>query len=300
MWLLEKAKRWRSVLSTLALVIVLFLLVYWGWQNRELLVQVFLQLGLSKFALVLVWINLAYLVALLAFVLLIRSTGYKFTFGEGYHALNLAQVAGMLPGGIWGAAGLAGWLWSKGLRKQDSAMVVTLNLIFSLGACVLFSVVALTATWGWIYALVPIALVGGWFLARAPLETLRRRFFPEGAALPSARAGLQIIGLSVLVWAIECACFAWLLTNARGDANISPLFVASAYAAAYVVGFVALIAPAGLGVREGVLVALLGSAFGVDQVLALALAFRLAQTLVQWLNVLISWALRFGVREVRA
>lgn len=292
-------KKWRGVLSNIALVVIFGILLYWAWQNRLLLARALAELGAPNFLFMTLWLEGAYFFALFAFVRLIRSLNDSFGMADGFHALNIAQVASVLPGGIWGIAGLAGWLWSRGLRKDESAMVVSLNMFFSLGACGVFGLVALAATVGWQYAFIGLLPILVWVSGRDALEKLRARFFPHSASLPTTRLGLELLGLGFIAWTVEASCFTWLVFNQNLHISVSPLFVASAYAAGYLVGFLVLVAPAGLGVREGVLVALLGSGVGADQVLALALLFRAAQLGVQWFNVMISWLLHFGVRCVQ-
>lgn len=293
----EAIKKCRKYLAIAAMIVVLVLLLGWLWQNRVLMIQVLYSLGLLKFVFLVLGISAAYLIGVFTFTLLVQSLGYSFTFPQGYHALNFAQIAGTVPGGIWGIAGLAGWLWGRGINKADSAFVVLLNLLFSLGACALFGLFAIAGTLGWQYGLLALLPVFGWILGRAPLERVRLRFFSAAAPLPSVRAGVELTGLDFLVWVVEAMFFTWLVFDQNASLHISPLFVASAYAAGYLVGYLVLVAPAGLGVREGILIVLLGNAIGVDKVLALSLAFRLAQTTAQWANISVSWLLQFGIRK---
>jgi glycosyltransferase 2 family protein len=68
----------------------------------------------------------------------------------------------------------------------------------------------------------------------------------------------------------------WLL--ARGlHAEHDHLFLLStgAYALAWIVGFLVVVAPAGVGVREGVLLLVLGPVLGRPETLALALVSRM-------------------------
>ena len=89
---------------------ILAAFAYWGWQNRLIMQQVFAELGtirLMSFGLLL---TLGVVLSALSFTILVRSIGYQFTYRDGYHSLNLSQIAAMVPGKIWGFAGLAGLL----------------------------------------------------------------------------------------------------------------------------------------------------------------------------------------------
>jgi hypothetical protein len=297
---IEKLRRWRGALSRIAAIVIVVIMVYWGWQNYSLVIQVFASLGAARFLFALLLINLAFLLTVTAFVLLVRSLGYGFKFADGFHSLNLAQVAAMLPGSVWGLIGLAGLLWGKGVSKRDSALIIFLNTAFGLAAGALFGAVAFIATFGLQYAVLGVIPVGAWLGSRDVLESLRQRFFAGSSPLPSGQSGLKILGACFLAWSVESACFTWLVFNGDPVPPTSPLFVASAYAAGYFVGFIALFAPAGLGVREGVIALILGSSIDVAQVFAVALTFRIIQTIVMWLNISIALLIQTRIRTTRA
>jgi hypothetical protein len=282
---IEQLKQWRGALSRIAAVIIVAMMIYWGGQNYSLILQVFASLGIVTFVFALLWLALAFFFSLLAFVWLVRSLGYSYSLADGYRALNLAQVAAMVPGSVWGWVGLAGLLWSQGISKRDSALIIFLNAAFGLAAGALFGAIAFIATFGWQYTLLGVVPMIGWMIARNTLEYLRQRFFAGSSSIPSAMTGLQILAINVLAWSIESACFAWFILNTLGDWATSPLFIASAYAAGYFVGYITIIAPSGLGVREATIVAILGGSVGIAQVFAIALSFRIIQTLMQWLNI---------------
>ena len=73
----------------------------------------------------------------------------------------------------------------------------------------------------------------------------------------------------------------WLLAGAFAEVSAGdiPLFI-SATSLANTVGFLAVFAPAGLGVREGLLLVVLGPAIGPGQTAILAAAMRLIQVLL--------------------
>ncbi|HSG49262.1 MAG TPA: lysylphosphatidylglycerol synthase domain-containing protein [Longimicrobiales bacterium] len=103
----------------------------------------------------------------------------------------------------------------------------------------------------------------------------------ESPALPrlSRSFGLRWTALYAMNWGLYATAF-WLLF--LGLEGFLPfLYVAPAFAAAYVGGYLALFAPAGLGVREGLLVALLLPVLEAEPALALAVVARLWTTVVE-------------------
>ena len=86
------------------------------------------------------------------------------------------------------------------------------------------------------------------------------------------------MGLYALGWILQGLAF-WVLARGLGF-RLSLLEGVPAFPAAYVAGYVALFAPAGAGVREGILVALLGPMLGAGAAV-LSLAARLWSTIVE-------------------
>lgn len=103
----------------------------------------------------------------------------------------------------------------------------------------------------------------------------------ESPALPRLNRsfGLRWTALYAMNWGLYATAF-WLLF--MGLEGFRPfLYVAPAFAAAYVGGYLALFAPAGLGVREGLLVALLLPVLEAEPALALAVVARVWTTVVE-------------------
>jgi uncharacterized membrane protein YbhN (UPF0104 family) len=106
---------------------------------------------------------------------------------------------------------------------------------------------------------------------------LVREEVPDGFQ-PDPAFGLRWLGLYVLSWVGQGVAF-WILARGLGF-EITVLQGASAYAAAYVAGYLFLPAPAGVGIREGLLVAVLGPILGPGAAV-LALVSRLWSTAVE-------------------
>ncbi len=107
------------------------------------------------------------------------------------------------------------------------------------------------------------------------------RWFGRDGDVPSASGRRLLLWLPgyILNWLVFGAAFALL---ARGLGFDVPIRTATtAFAAAYFLGYVAIFSPAGLGVREGVLAALLTPLLGLDAGLALAALQRVWITAVE-------------------
>jgi glycosyltransferase 2 family protein len=283
-----KLKQWRRYLSRLATILVLGTLIYWSWRNRLLIYGTFANVGIFNLAVLNFLLFLALILSVLTFIVLIRAMGYTFTWRDGYHSLNLSQIAAMAPGKIWGFAGLAALLMSRGVSRQDSVLIITLNMLIMLSACVLVGAGALAAVIGWPYTsfcFIPLLFL---FIGRDWLESWRVRYLSLSSPLPSALLLLKLLLIAVLSWSIVSVAFAWLVYTDIGGWPASPFLLIGALPAGYVAGFLALITPSGLGVSEGVVTLILEPSIGRDKALALAITFRIIHTTLLWFNIAIT------------
>jgi hypothetical protein len=118
---------------------------------------------------------------------------------------------------------------------------------------------------------------------RQLLDLARRRLpgFDPADLTPSAGTVVLLVAGYALYWAVTGLAFAALVASlyplAPGDVPV----VVAAFAAAYAAGFLALLTPAGLGVREGVLVVALAPVLPAGPALVVALLSRVWMMLVE-------------------
>jgi hypothetical protein len=124
--------------------------------------QVFAELGIIRLISFCLVLTLGVVLSALSFTILVRSMGYQFTYCDGYHSLNLSQIAAMVPGKIWGFAGLAGLLSARGIPKRDSVLVISLHTLLTLSGAVFVGICGLIPVIGWactLLCLVPVMLL---------------------------------------------------------------------------------------------------------------------------------------------
>jgi uncharacterized membrane protein YbhN (UPF0104 family) len=134
-----------------------------------------------------------------------------------------------------------------------------------------------TRRYWWLLALAPVFLamlhprVVSFGLNLA-LRVLRRPLLEQRAGL-----GTMTIALAwtLLGWALF-GLHAWLLARASGGSGF--LLATGAYALAFTAGFLVIIAPGGVGVREAALAVALGPALPAGAPLVVALASRVVMT----------------------
>jgi uncharacterized membrane protein YbhN (UPF0104 family) len=121
-------------------------------------------------------------------------------------------------------------------------------------------------------------------LFRRQLLALARRRLPDfdpADLTPSAGTVVLLVFGYAVYWAITGLAFAALVASMASLAAADIPLVVAAYAAAYAAGFLALLTPAGLGIREGVLVVALAPVLPAGPALVVALVSRVWMMLVE-------------------
>ncbi len=201
----------------------------------------------------------------------------------------LSNLGRYVPGKVWQIAGLAYLAGRSGVRPSVATAAALLGQGTALAGATLVGAVALVdapaasgaagrvALW--------LALCGVVLLSLPPVfwRVMTFAFRRSSAPLPTrlrsdATFGARWTLLYAVNWALYAGAF-WTLV--RGfHLQGALLEVAPAFAAAYVLGYLAVFAPAGIGVREGFLVAFLQPVLGVPA-LGIAIIARLWTTAVE-------------------
>ncbi len=193
----------------------------------------------------------------------------------------LAQLTKYLPvGGVVQAASQLGLAPSAGVPLKRAAVAYPVSALCAVvGGATLGSGLAFDASLpGWVRVLAlcglatPLLLHRG-LMARV-LDLARRAIhrIPEADQLPTQRDIIVFYGLALVTIGSLCAAYTVLLGSLHTGANPGTVFCA--FAVSWVIGFLAVPIPAGVGVREAVLVGLLPGV-GTAPLLAASLALRL-------------------------
>lgn len=208
----------------------------------------------------------------------------------------IANLGRYLPGKVWQLAGLAALAKGRGVPAATATGSAVLGHALALVAASTLGMGALLTApdpyrrWGIVGAtvvgivivLVSIPsvfsrLAGAWF-------RVTRTEKPRGFG---SLHGLRWLCLYLLNWLMYVCAF-WVLARALGlGGDFVP--VASAFAAAYVLGYLMVFAPAGLGPREGFLILFLTPHLGATSSGVIAVVARLWMTLVELVPAGIFW-----------
>lgn len=201
-----------------------------------------------------------------------------------------ANLGRYLPGKVWQVAGLAVLSRREGIPVSLAVTAGVLGQAFHLVGAAVVGAAALGTLdgvgWGaWVgLGTLPV------FVAATAIPSLLRGAFrlifrmarldPAEAPAPDRLFGPRWVLLHTLIWCGYGVAFAVLVRGLGLEGGIFPL--AAAFSAAYLLGYLAIFAPAGIGVREGVLIALLRPSLGAAAV-GVAVLARVWMTLVELL-----------------
>jgi glycosyltransferase 2 family protein len=276
---------WRTGIACIFGVTVVAFGVLFVVHRRHELAAALARLSWMEVAGALVLAALAQLAALASYRSVTADLGSPLPLRPAGEVYYVSQLGKYLPGTVWGMVVLVSLGVRHGVPRRTSMAAGVVNLVVCLVsagavAAVLLTLGALhTVLHFWYLALLlpvlvlalhPRVVVG--VLDRA-LRKVGRGPVPQHMSYPGT---VRAAGWQALCWLLY-GLHAWVLALGLGaDATPRTLALAvGAFALAYGVGPLFVLAPAGAGVRETVLVLLLGGALGgSDAALALALVSR--------------------------
>lgn len=185
--------------------------------------------------------------------------------GASVRIVFTANLGRYLPGKIWQMAGLAVLARRDGMAATVAATAGVLGQTFLLAAAGIWGASLLAGLdEGRMGALLALALLGGFLILTAVPPVLRRSLAVvfrlariPGERLPALDPffGPRWLTLYLLLWGVYAGAFTLFVRGLGLQGGI--LDLGPPFAAAYLLGYVALFAPAGIGIREGFLIAFL-------------------------------------------
>ena len=238
-----------------------------------------------------VWAMYALLVA--AWRMMLGAWGQRLGGWTAARIWTVSSLGKYLPGKVWAIAGMALMAREAGVAPwaATGSAVILQMLAVGTGA----AVAGLTGAHALESArpgagvalgvLIAAATAGVGLLLWPPvLRRLLRLVAPDAEAHMASAAGPVAFGVvaNVVAW-IGYGVALWLL--ARGllpGAGLGLVPAIAVFTASYLAGFLALIAPGGLGVREGLFILMLQGSLGIGAATALALASRVLLTITEF------------------
>lgn len=238
-----------------------------------------------------VWLMYALLIA--AWRRMLTTWGRGLDFWPAARIWILSSLGKYLPGKVWAVAGMAVMAQRAGVGAGPATGSAVILQVLAIGTGT--AVAALTgwsslrtaypgaeSALAWLAGITIVAT--GVLLWPASVRRLVRLAVPDAAAASLAPpVGAVVFGMAAntLAW-LGYGVSLWLL--ARGllpGAGLGLLRAIAVFSASYLAGFLALFAPGGIGVREGVFILMLQGPIGIGAATALAIASRLLLTVTE-------------------
>lgn len=268
------------------------------------------------------WLALSVIGHILTFVLfskvwciLISGFGYQVPLKYGFKIGYIANLGRYIPGKIWPVFGMTYLAKQIGIREEISvtswiiALLFTLPAAFLAGACAVIlypdllsgELESFYGTTGWIFAAVTfgisltLVVAPNQFLAlfNLGLKLFKRK--PLGFRLSVSTAASVYFGYFIC-WLCYGLSF-WLFIKAIvAEPDIPAMAAAGSFVLAYQIGYLALFAPGGLGVRELALITLLTPFLG-PLAPGIAVAARVWNIVCELTAAIIAWNIKFSDRK---
>ena len=238
---------------------------------------------------IVVWLMYAVLIA--AWRRMLSAWGRGLDFRTAARIWTVSSLGKYLPGKVWAVAGMAVMAQRAGIGAGPATGSAVILQVLAIGTGA--AVVGVTG-YGSLRAAYPGAGVGlavlltlsagaiGLLMWPALVNQLLQIVAPNaGTVRPPAGAIAFGVLANIVAW-IGYGIALWLL--ARGllpESGLQVLPAIAVFTASYLAGFLALFAPGGIGVREGVFILMLQGPIGIGAATALAIASRLLLTVTE-------------------
>jgi len=285
----------RALVSSIGLIIGLAgmaFLLRTMWTHRDEMKDSFSQLTWSSLlgAVFFAFMSMSYFGWMWGRLLLRR--GYKVPRAQLVSWYYTGQLGKYVPGGVWAVVGRAEMAVRGGVPRADAYSVTGLSMFTTYSAAALCAALGSLLSWERpiIGAALLLALVFGLSVyAIAPLRQrlmgLLRKVTSGTNELTAPKDMLALTIVQVPAW-IMISLSTTITAHAFG-AEVGVLHMFYVSSLSWLIGFLVIGAPGGLGVRESIFTGLLSASVGTSTALSLAVASRMIFVSVDFLGALI-------------
>jgi glycosyltransferase 2 family protein len=239
---------------------------------------------------------LVFPMVMLAWMLIMRRVAVRLTLGKTFEGFQLASLPRYIPGSVWGYLSRSQWLQVTqdvrySISLQASVLEAAEQGLTALAVGVACFGLSQDKSSRWALVVAATGLVAAVWLIAPPFVAKVWDRFMKSSPMPdgSQKAWAGAIGLQSLLWVIYGVSVLCLCRALSPTSDVTWLEATAASSLAWFVGFVIVFVPSGLGIREGVLAAMLARFGGLSPADAslVAVVSRLGLFLAEfaWLGV---------------
>lgn len=284
-----------GIVKWLWLALVLAAAGYYFYRNREQVINLIDQLSAWRIILSIILLICGKLFIVLLVQFSVNTEGWYPKYIETLGVYGLSSLGKYIPGGVWHFVGRFGVYKINGLSAKASTRAMILENIWLLGSAVATGVIGVFLTrfdlisellnlpnQQWLAIVFTILALGLWLLALALVHKAMRRYTKND--IPSV---FVVAGAGLLLWAFIGGSF--FIMFHEFPLSAAPLFIGG-YAVSWAVGYVAVFAPGGLGIREAVLAFVFSNIASVELIAVYAAMNRMIWVIAEVLFGLIGMA----------
>jgi len=246
-----------------------------------------LHVGWLACSAVVIWLDFSLFVHLWR-TLLQAVSRKRLGFLTAFRISVLANFGKYIPGKVWSVLGMVMLLKREGYAASTALAATVLHQAYTVVSGLIFVAVVLGNEVFGGKPLVPVfvGVVAGAIILYPPVFTVMLNFGLRLAKREqitiklSFPMAVKLFLVYIVAWIFYGAAF-WCLLRGLGIQPESFWRTGASFCAAYLLGFLALFAPGGLGVREGVVTVLLGSSLAPGLPALIAVAARLWMTMIE-------------------
>ena len=290
-----------SIFKWLWLVLVLAAAGYYFYRNWEQVINLISQISAWRIVLSLVLLIIGKMFLVLLVQYSVNSEGWHPKYIETLGIYGLSSLGKYIPGGIWQFVGRFGVYKVNGLSGKASTRAMILENIWLLGSAVAIGVIGVFLTrfdliagllnlpnHQWLAILFTVLALGLWIVVLKIVHKTMRRHTAEN--IPSI---FVVAGVGLLLWTFIGGSFFVMFHDFPFSA--APLFIGG-YAVSWAVGYIAVFAPGGLGVREAALAFVFSNIASVEMIAVYAAMKRIIWVIAEVLFGLVGMVQKQGMQ----
>jgi uncharacterized membrane protein YbhN (UPF0104 family) len=229
------------------------------------------------------------------------------SYNKAFKIAYLAQLGRYLPGRIWQLFGMIYLAAKEGITKEEATVSFILSQLFATPPGLLIVVVYLfileTAekyhnyiAFAWVgvaamIAFLVVFLLPRWLRACINFATRLMRQNPVEFKLEK-KVGMKVLFFYFVTWNLYGVSFYLFLLSILPGYEFSLIEIIGAWTLAYLVGYWAIVLPAGIGAREAALIILLAPIIGAERAGIAVIGARLWSMLGEIICTVLAWRVK--------
>jgi len=296
----------KSIIKLLFIIAALGFMGYYLAENWSTLKQYHWQFNITMLLMssVLLWFALLSSISMLHLAFK-RISNTKISLFQLFRVFNIANLGRYLPGKIWNILGMYYLVGEYGISKKQTTIAILTSEISYKGSALLIGICyfLFSPLYGQ-YLPVMITLLACSLIFIHPRIVDKfvnyglRLFKKQTIEINYSYSTILIFFLLyIIVWMIYSLAFYVFVSSLTSLESVNIIQFFTILPLCWVVGYIMIFAPGGIGVREGMLVIILGEFLPAEVALVIAVTQRIWFTIVEGVNIIISFAVPAKVKE---